>query len=156
MLPCLLPTCCFHIMAVTLLIRLHQRVLVYFIYRPLQVPLQTQELYGSSRRNPQSSSPRAPQIWALLSAPSSPLVQQLFLLFRAPMPSWQPFPVVICMPAVLCSSTNTVQNTSFPTKCLHRANLQYNYFLMSITEALKDEYKSYPRVLWHYIRCEGI
>lgn len=106
-------------------------------------------------QNPQSSSPHAPQIWALLSALSSSLDRQLFLS-QAPMLSCQPFPEVICTSVVLHSSTNTVQNTSFPTRCLHRANLQYNYFLMLITEALKDEYKSHPHALWCYIQCEGI
>lgn len=89
------------------------------------------------------------------SALSSSLDRQLFLS-QAPMLSCQPFPEVICTSVVLHSSTNTVQNTSFPTRCLHRANLQYNYFLVLITAALKDEYKSHPHALWCYIQCEGI
>lgn len=34
-------------------------------------------------------------------------------------------------------NTNTIQNTSLPTKCPHRADLQYNYFLLPIIETLR-------------------
>lgn len=51
--------------------------------------------------------------------------------------------------------TNTIQNTSLPTKCLHRADLQHNDFLVPIIEALKDVYESQPDVLRCYVRCRG-
>lgn len=122
---------------------------LFYFQTPASSPADTKAL-----RTPQKE-PTEQLCADLGSALSSqlPLVQQLFPS-QAPVLSCQPVPGVICMSAVLHSST--VQNTSLPTKCLHTANLQYNYFLMPITEALKDEYKSHPHTLWHYIRCEGI
>lgn len=53
-------------------------------------------------------------------------------------------------------NTNTIQNTSLPTKCLRRADLQYNYFLTPVIETLKDVYKFHPGMPLRYIWCGGI
>lgn len=127
---------------------------LFYLQTLARSPADTKALWILQKKPTEQLTPCSTDLGSALT-PSSPLVQQLFLS-RAPMSLCQPFAVAICMSAALCSSTNTVQNTSFPTKCLHRANLHYNYFLVPITEALKDEYKSHSHVLWHYIRCEGI
>lgn len=92
----------------------------------------------------------------------SPLVWQQFSS-EAPMLSCQPFQGIICISAVLHGTYSThhrhnPQNTPLPTKCLHRADLQDNDFLVPVTETLEDAQTSSWRtpvlyMMWrHWIK----
>lgn len=92
-----------------------------------------------------------------LNSRGSPLVWQLLLVTssNASMPTFSRHHLRVSSTPQHILHTNTIQNTSLPTKCLHRADLQHNDFLVPVIEALKDVYESQPDVLRCYVRCRG-
>lgn len=75
-----------------------------------------------------------------------------FFLSQAPTLPRQPFPGIHLRVSstpqhIPPLHTNTIQNTSLPTKCPHRADLQHNDFLVPVIEALKGVYEPQPDVL---------
>lgn len=163
-LSCLLPTCWLHIMVLMLLLHLFQRFPAYFICRPLQVSPQTGRLpiansgllcldftdpleRGSHHCSIYLGSAVNSEAPHLFGSSSCHKLQRFHAnLFQASSACQQQYST-----AYTPLNTNTIQNTSLPTKCLHRADLQYNYFLVPIIETLKDTYKFHPDALLHYI-----
>lgn len=163
-LSCLLPTCWLHIMVLMLLLHLFQRFQAYFICRPLQVSPQIGRLpiansgllcldftdpleRGSHHCSIYLGSALNSEAPHLFGSSSCHKLQRFHAnLFQASSACQQQYST-----AYTPLNTNTIQNTSLPTKCLHRADLQYNYFLVPIIETLKDMYKFHPDALLHYI-----